>query len=139
MPTVTPYNLNLSGATWIDANSQFTVNNMPDRLPDYLAIANSLFNLFNCPIGSRARIFQPDYGSLLYQFLQEPVDDVTSNKIRLCFIQAIARWEPRIVLDMSNTNISADSTLPGYNVNLAYTVILTSQKQSMNFAVVTNG
>lgn len=139
MAAVTPYNLSLSGATWIDANSQFTVNSMPDRLPDYLAIANSLYNLFNCPIGARSRIFQPDYGSLLYQFLQEPVDDVTSNKIKLCFIQAIARWEPRIVLDMSQTNVTADQSLPGYDVNLAYTVILTSQKQSMTFPVVTNG
>lgn len=139
MAAVTPYNLSLTGATWIDANSQFTVNNMPDRLPDYLAIANSLYNLFNCPIGARSRIFQPDYGSLLYQFLQEPADDVTANKINLCFIQAITRWEPRIVLDMSQTNVTADQSLPGYDVNLAYTVILTSQKQSMNFPVVTNG
>lgn len=118
--TITPYQLSLQGATWIDVNTNFTVNNLPDRLPDHLAISlASLFNLFNCPIGARGKIFQPEYGSEWYYFLQEPVDGITAAKMRIAMIQAISRWEPRITLDYSRTKIIADPTLPGYQVTIA--------------------
>ncbi len=117
---ITPYQLSLQGATWVDVNTNFTVNNLPDRLPDHLAISlSSLFNLFNCPIGARGKIFQPEYGSEWYYFLQEPIDGITAAKMRIAMIQAIARWEPRIALDYSRTKILADPTLPGYQVIIA--------------------
>jgi phage baseplate assembly protein W len=133
---LTSYQTSLDGATWIDVNTQFGMNNLPDRLPDAQAIQLcSLFNLFNCPIGSRSRIFQPEYGSMWYQFLQEPIDQTTANKMQIAMIQAIARWEPRINLDMSNSFITPDLTLPGYNVRLAFGVGLTSARQAINFTI----
>ncbi len=36
--------------------------------------------------------------------------------MRIAMIQAVARWEPRIVLDYSKTQIVADEALPGYYV-----------------------
>lgn len=125
----TAYQLSLDGATWIDVNSRFTLDANPDRLPDVLAIANSLYNLLNCPIGARSRIFQPEYGTMLYQFLQEPLDNSTAKKIRIAFLQAIARWEPRITVDFSNSYVLPDMSLPGYNVRIAYSLNL-NQKQS---------
>ena len=133
---LTSYQLSLDGATWIDINTQFGVNGLPDRLPDGQAIQlSSLFNLFNCPIGARSRIFQPEYGCLLYQFLQEPLDQTTANNMQIALIQAIARWEPRINLDQSNSYIRPDLTLPGYVVRLAFSLGLTSARQSITFTV----
>lgn len=136
MATVTNYQLSLDGATWIDVNSLFTINWMPDRLPDELAVQNSLYNLFNCPIGARARTFQPDYGSLWYQFLQEPLDQTTGNKMQVAQIQAIARWEPRITIDFSNSFVTPDLTLPGYQVRIAFTINLSGKPSSVQFNVV---
>jgi hypothetical protein len=53
----TAYMLSIDGATWIDVNSQFTVDSNPDRLPDVLAVSNSIYNLLNSPLGSRSRIW----------------------------------------------------------------------------------
>lgn len=116
---ITNFQLSLNGATWIDANSQFSQNTLPDRIPDALSIQNSLYNLFNCHIGARGKIFQPEYGSEWNQFLQEPIDDITSAKMYIAMVQAIKRWEPRIILDYSNTSITADTSIPGYQVKIA--------------------
>lgn len=136
MPQITDWQLNLTGATWIDANSQFAQGPLPDRLPDAQAISNSLYNLLNCAIGARGRIFQPEYGSLWYQFLQEPIDQVTSNKMNIATIQAIQRWEPRITVDNSNSWVQPDYSLPGYNVQIAFSVNLTSSKSSVTFSLL---
>lgn len=130
---ITNFQLELNGATWVDVNSQFTLNGLPDRLPDSQAISNSIFNILNCPIGARGRIFQPEYGSLWYQFLQEPIDNITAVSMNMAMIQALVRWEPRIQVNTSNSFIQPDLTLPGYNVRIAYTVLLTSSAQAMSF------
>jgi phage baseplate assembly protein W len=116
---ITNFQLALNGATWVDANSQFLQNNLPDRIPDELAIQNSLYNLFNCPIGARGKIFQPEYGSEWYAFLQEPIDDITAASMQIGMIQTLKRWEPRIILDYSRTSITANLDIPGYEVVIA--------------------
>ena len=131
---LTQYQTSVNGAYWIDVNTLVSMNSMPDRLPDEQGITySSLFNLFNCPIGGRGRIFEPTYGSILYQILQEPVDELSTQTIQIGFIQAIARWEPRIVIDYSNTYVLADYTMPGYRIRLAYTVNLSKQRISQDF------
>ena len=42
------YKLRLDQAAWIDVNSEFTLNGLPDRLPNALAIKHcALYNLLN--------------------------------------------------------------------------------------------
>lgn len=130
---VTNYQMSIQGATWIDVSSNFTLDGNPDLLPDTLAVQNSLYNLFNCPIGARGRIFQPTYGSLWYEFLQEPLDQTTANKMQMSTVQAIQTWEPRIQIDVSNTYIVPNYSLPGYDVRIAFTLTLNGQKQSVKF------
>jgi phage baseplate assembly protein W len=129
MVQLTNFQTSLSSATWIDASSTFTLDTKPDLLPDALAVNNSLYNLFNCPVGGRGRIFQPEYGTYWYQFLQEPIDQVTANQMKISMIQAIARWEPRINIDTSNSFIQPDFSLPGYNVRIAFDIPLSFLKQ----------
>ncbi len=130
----TNYQTDISGATWIDVNTFYTLDTLPDRVPDSLSITHSsLRNLFNCPIGSRGKIFQPQYGSQWHFFLQEPIDETTATQMRIAMIQAIARWEPRIQLDYSNTYIRPDLALPGYHVRIAGIDTLTKQPIDISF------
>lgn len=135
MAATTPYQLELANAVWVDVNSQFTIDSNPDRLPDVLAIANSIYNLLNSPLGSRSRIFQPEYGASLYQFLQEPLDQSTANKIRIGFIQALARWEPRITLDLANSYVRPNYNMYGYDVRIAYSLNINQQTAALSFYV----
>lgn len=129
----TNYQLSLNGATWKDVNSQFTVNTYPDILPDDLAISNSLYNLFNCSIGARGRIFSPLYGSLWYQYLQEPIDAQTANSMWISMVQSIAKWEPRIKLNYSQTSITPDFSIPGYAVIITGSNPISGQTISIGF------
>ena len=133
MATVTNFQLSLNGATWVDVNSNFTVNSLPDRVPDGLAVENSIYNILNCPIGSRGRIFQPTYGSIWWPFLQEPINNFTSTKIQMATIDALITWEPRIQIDTSNSSVTPDYTLPGYNIVIAFIVLLTSSQGTVSF------
>lgn len=133
---LTPYQTSLDGAIWIDVNTLLGMNGLPDRLPDEQSITFcSLVNLLNCPIGARSRTFQPEYGSLLYQLLQEPIDNGTATLIQVGFIQAIERWEPRIAIDYSQTQVQPDFQIPGYRIRLAYTVQLTQQRGVQDFVL----
>lgn len=110
----------ITDATWIDINTNYQLNNLPDRITDNLAIVrSSLFNLFNCTPGQRGRIFQPTYGSSWLYFLQEPINSVTATKIRMLMFQDIAKWETRVQVDTQNTFIIADTNIPGYRCRLA--------------------
>lgn len=136
MADLTPYQLSLSSASWIDINTQFTINGLPDRLSDEQAVALcGLYNLLNCPIYDRSRIFQPEYGSMWYEFLQEPIGDDTASRMQIAMIQAIARWEPRVNLDLNASGIEVDWNLPGYNVRIAFSFNLSSTKQSISFNI----
>jgi len=126
----------LQGAVWIDVNSLIGMNALPDRIPDATAVkVSGLFNLFNCPIGGRSRTFEPLYGSFWYQFLQEPISDSTAESMRMCMVQAIATWEPRIQLDQANTFIKPDLNIPGYVVRIAFRMLQGSDTspQSIQF------
>lgn len=109
-------------AVYLDFNTLADVNGKADLLPDVLAINNSLYNLFRCHVGGRGPIFQPQYGTNLMQMIHEPTDMITANKIRILLIQAIQRWEPRIVVDMLRTTVEPVLELPGFAVQVYYTI-----------------
>lgn len=102
-------------------------------LYDKDAVVASLRNLFRCPIGNRGRIFQPEYGSGLYELLQEPVDPTTAATVRANLIDAIRKWEPRI--DTQNINVQPNYRLPGYEVSVLYRVRGFSELQRAAFDV----
>lgn len=110
---------NLLEATWIDVNTNFQLNELPDRITDNLAIVrSSLYNLFNCVPGQRGRTFQPTYGSSWLYFLQEPISAMTARKIEMLVFQDIVKWEPRIQIDHTSTYIQPDFSIPGYRIRI---------------------
>ena len=130
------YNLSLDRAIWIDVNTRYTKNGLPDRLPNAAAIVEcSLFNLFNCTPGERSRTFQPTYGSYWRHFIHEPINDITAMKMQIFMLESIAKWEPRIKLNMNLCSINADTNLPGYHVRLVWRQPDSVQDQKTNFEV----
>ena len=109
----------------------------PILVYDATAVFASLRNLFLCPIGGRARIFQEDYGSGLYDLLQEPFDDITANKISSVLFQSIRKWEPRVRIDPSDLLVIRDSSLPGYAIQV--TVTVRGQRSFNTFKVQLSG
>lgn len=125
MATPTPFQMSLDGSTWIDVNSEYTINTYPDLLPDDYAIANSLMNLLRCPIGARGQIFQPTYGSLFLQWLHEPIDAFTAAMMWNTMVAVIPKWEPRIVLVPDECSVIPviNSAQPGYIVTISGTKV----------------
>lgn len=134
--TLTNYQTSLANAIWVDVNTQYTQNNLPDRVPDAQSvIASSLFNLFNCTPGERGRTFQPEYGSRWLQFIHEPITDATAAKMEMFMIEAIRKWEPRITLDRGSTDVTPDTSLPGYVVRIAFSMPGLSAPTQLQFTV----
>ena len=51
------------------------------------------------------RVMLPDFGSKILDFIFEPLDHITCALLRIEIIDAIKKWETRIVLDKQNTVI----------------------------------
>ena len=130
---LSPVNSQTTNVVWLDVNSRLTQNGRPDLLPNIRALMNSLFNLFQCPIGARGPIFEPEYGSILYRMLQEPLDLISSNRIKAGVIQAIQRWEPRIEVDIMNTFVRPDFNRNAFRVRLVFKLIATQEVAQENF------
>lgn len=133
---VSNYQLKLDGATWIDVNSNFTLDNLPDRVPNQLAIMNcSLYNLLNCVPGQRSRTFQPTFGSMWLAFIHEPIIDLTAAKMESMMIDSIDQWIPQIQLDLAGTNIQADTNIPGYKVRISVFTPFANDPMQVKFEV----
>jgi phage baseplate assembly protein W len=128
-----PASIQTSNVVWLDVNSKLTQNGRPDLLPNIRALMNSLFNLFQCPVGARGPIFEPEYGSILYGMLQEPLDLISSNKIKAAVVQAIQRWEPRIEVDIMRTMVVPDYKYNAFRVRLVFRLIATQEVAQENF------
>ncbi len=131
------YQLSLKGATWIDVNTQYGQDNLPDRLPDQLAITNcALYNLLNCAPGQRARTFQPTFGSEWLRFIHEPIVDNTAAKMESSMLDSLERWLPQIEIDRKSTRILADTSLPGYKVRIGIKSPFSNSPYQIKFEVM---
>lgn len=119
----------------MDVNTQIDINGKPDLVANIQAINNSLYNLFRCNIGARGPIFQPEYGTGLMNLLEEPMDYITANKIRMVLVQAIQRWEPRIEVDQSRTRVDTNVALAAFQVQVVYNIVGLDQQGNFSFAM----
>lgn len=125
----------ISNVVWLDINTLIDLNGKPDLVSNIQAINNSLYNLFTCPIGARGPIGQPEYGTGLMNLIHEPMDYITANKIRVVFIQAIQRWEPRIEIDMLRTRVDPDINTASFHVQIWYDIVGLDQQGNFSFAL----
>lgn len=88
-------------------------------------INQSLFIIFETPKGSR--LMMPDFGSNLYLYKFEPLDDILIEKLRNTITEDIRRWEPRInLLDIKfmDNDVARDNNI--LYVYITYKIINTN-------------
>jgi hypothetical protein len=95
-------------------------------------IAQSIADILSTPIGSR--VHRRDYGSLLFDLIDRPLNAATVGLLQAATALAIARWEPRLRLrkvkisgNFAGGNliaeISGDRTdLPAANTHVALSI-----------------
>lgn len=132
MATTSPQT-QIVNVVWLDVNTKLGESPKPDLLPNFFAINNSLYNLFRCPVGARGPIGQPEYGVNLINLIHEPLDYITANRIRIVLIQAIQRWEPRIIVDMTRTRVDPVTESSSFQVGVFYTLVATNSNGSGQF------
>lgn len=106
--------------TYKDLNRNFGSSGAADLLFDKDAISQAFYNIFYTAPGEASPIFEPDFGSMLRHLIHEPMDNVTVYKLQAATFQAIQRWEPRVVLDLSQSRIVPNYSLQQYDVTLLY-------------------
>lgn len=57
-------------------------------------LAQSIGDILSTPLGSR--VMRRDYGSLLFELIDRPLNSATRLLVSMASAMAIARWEPRI-------------------------------------------
>ena len=117
-----PLSLLRDQVDYVDLNSMIGNPGESDLLYDKQAIHQAILNIFRTTPGEAGPIFEPEFGSLLYNLLFEPMDDVTSTKIRAATFQALQRWEPRIDVDFSSSTFEANDAFSRYDVSIQYRI-----------------
>lgn len=123
----------MSTYTWLDVNSNYQLAAGPELAPDVEAIRNSVENILTTPVGSRP--MEREYGSKLHYFLHEPMDEITQESLRVSVIQALERWEPRIVIDTRQTNVVILPNTNGYQLDLHFALIVPRVDTSLRFII----
>lgn len=70
-------------------------------------LRQSIVDILTTPIGTR--VMQRDYGSRLYQLVDNPINAATLIQIYGAAVEALSIWEPRFVVD----RVQAESVEPG--------------------------
>lgn len=116
---------------YVDINSLYGLNASQELVLESAAINNSLYNLINCPRGSRFML--PEYGTNIYSYLHEPCDDITAKDILMDFIYAVNKWEPRIQLDLANSSVVAFPTKDGFLLTAPHIIKRLNRANSSRF------
>jgi phage baseplate assembly protein W len=83
------------------------------------AVKRSLRNLLSTDKGER--LFSPDFGANIKQYLFEPADSVTRENLKVSISEAIKNYEPRAYVDAINISLSNDEHT--YTIDIIFKVI----------------
>ena len=76
-------------------------------------------------------LFEPEFGSLLQNYLFEPVDATTAYDIKVWVYRALERWLPFISMIPDQSSVIASNDGQGYNVEIYYYVVGTDTTGSV--------
>ena len=85
---------------------------------DIEAIQGGIYNIFSFRPGER--IINPEFGNNLYQYLYEPINNLTADRIGEEVINIFERWEPRVVIQ--NVRITPFIDEHTYEIEVIYTI-----------------
>ena len=85
------------------------------------------------------RVMLPLFGSRIPEFIHEPLDHVTCALLRFELIQAVQRWESRIILDKKRTSIIPYPSQFKVKAKLFFYMKLYRQNQSIALEISRKG
>lgn len=100
----------MARATYFGFNPPFFTGTtvMPVQTDERL-IKNDLIQLLLTVPGER--VFRPDFGTTIKPTLFEPIDEFTLNNIRESIVDAIGKYEPRVIINDVQVVPTADNNL----------------------------
>ncbi len=100
---------------WIYKDTSFISS---DEHKDYMAIQNSIVNLFTFKKGER--ILLPEYGNDLLHYLYEPINELTEKRMNQDLLIMFEMWEPRVKIDSMSIIGTPDEHK--YNIEIIYSI-----------------
>ena len=122
--------------TYKDVDTSLTIDETRRNInssKDIDAVENGIYNMFLFAKGER--IINPEFGNSLYQFLYEPINNITAKRIGQAINDMFERWEPRVVIDELIVTPYEDENT--YVVEINYR-IPTLNNQLLNFTYAVN-
>lgn len=89
-------------------------------------IYQSIQDIVTTPVGTR--IMRREYGSLVFQLIDGPFDDILQMQLYAAIATAIIRWEPRVSLHSVSLSIA---DLGAYVLDLNFTLVDNNQLSSI--------
>ena len=102
------------------------------KFVDLDAIKQSLINILTTKKGDR-RMY-PTFGASIEQYLFEPMDRFTADRIGKTILQEIEKWDNRINIDTVNINANHDAAQ--YEINIDYSIKGINQPSKENISFV---
>jgi len=90
------------------------------KLVDIPAVYQSIHNILVTRKGER--LFNPEFGTDLEETLFELMDNITAEKLFVRLTESIERWEPRVIIQYSESSVIPDYDTNTYYLNLVFTV-----------------
>ena len=116
---------------YIDANTNFRLDDRDLLVQDIEAIANQIYNILATDIGDR--VFEPEFGSNLKEYVFAPTDETTGWLIEGEITRALGRWMPRIEIISSQTFATPVPSERYFEVSIRYRIINTGIFDTLNF------
>ena len=100
-----------------DLNRRFQQTSNQIVITGVDALNQDIDNILECPV--KSFMFNRGFGSKIKSILFDPMNDFTANRLKILFIEAIERWEPRVVL-----NFQASVVVPYYDIHVYVTYLV---------------
>jgi phage baseplate assembly protein W len=84
------------------------------------------------------RIERPDFGGGLAEFLFEPNNPSTHERLRERIVRALARWEPRITVEQVRVSADPDDAQAAV-ATIEYRLVATQMREQISMTVVLAG
>lgn len=95
------------------------------------SIRASVFTILSTIRGER--LFYPEFGSNIENLLFDPMDSILTNQLKSEILDSITKWDNRILVDSTNTTVSANFEAQRYDVVLAYSIPSLGIEESLTF------
>jgi len=117
---------------FVDLNNTFYTDTNIVTSDSYQAINNSIHNILFTTKGEK--LGDPEFGTNIKRLLFEPMDIITEHLLRSDIVDALERYEPRVILD--NISVKADYDSNIYSILIQYRIIKTPDIQNKFVSVL---